>query len=72
MLEAGYFITPHCDPECCEAFGGVSTVNLGPFDTAAEAREWSQANLGEPLVPPSAASDAMWEPSTLKHRGTVH
>jgi hypothetical protein len=47
---AGYFITPHCDPDCCDAFGSVSTVDFGPFATAAKAREWSQTNLIEPAI----------------------
>jgi hypothetical protein len=42
---SGYYITPHCDPGCCQAFGGVSKVDLGPFRTADKAREWSRKNL---------------------------
>jgi hypothetical protein len=43
--KAGYFITPHCDPDCCQAFGGVAAADFGPFATAAEARKWSRTNL---------------------------
>ena len=45
---AGYFIVPHCDPDCCQAFGGVSMNDLGPFSTRIKAREWSRAYLNEP------------------------
>jgi len=45
---AGYFIVPHCDPDCCKAFGGVSMSDLGPFSTRIKAREWSRTYLTEP------------------------
>lgn len=38
----GYYIVPHCDPGCCEDFGGVSTSDLGPFTTRIKARNWSR------------------------------
>jgi hypothetical protein len=41
----GYYIVPHCDPDCCAAFGGVSKTDLGPFRTARGARDWSRGNL---------------------------
>ena len=45
---AGYFIVPHCGPDCCQAFGGVSMIDLGPFSTRIKAREWSRTYLAEP------------------------
>jgi hypothetical protein len=42
---AGHYIVPHCEPDCCDAFGGVSKIDFGPFNTAAAAREWSRNNL---------------------------
>jgi hypothetical protein len=44
---AGYYVTPHCDPDCCEAFGGISNIDIGPFRSAREARQWSRSNLAE-------------------------
>jgi hypothetical protein len=44
----GYFVVPHCDPDCCAAFGGVSTANLGPFETRIKARDWSRKYMVEP------------------------
>ena len=44
----GYFIVPHCDPDCCAAFGGISTANLGPFETRIKAREWSRTYMVDP------------------------
>ena len=44
----GYFIVPHCDPDCCAAFGGISTANLGPFETRIRARDWSRKYMVEP------------------------
>jgi hypothetical protein len=44
---AGYYVTPHCDPDCCEAFGEVSKIDIGPFRSAGEARRWSRSNLAE-------------------------
>jgi len=38
----GYYIVPHCDPGCCQDFGGISTANLGPFLTRVKARNWSR------------------------------
>lgn len=43
--EKGYYVSPHCDPDCCQAFGKVSKVDLGPFPTAAKARQWSAENM---------------------------
>ena len=45
---AGYYIVPHCGPDCCQAFGGLSVVDLGPFATRTKAREWSRTYLAEP------------------------
>lgn len=45
---AGYYIVPHCDPDCCQAFGGASTSDLGPFSTRTKARRWSRTYLTEP------------------------
>jgi hypothetical protein len=44
---AGYYIVPHCGPDCCQAFGGVSTADLGPFSTRIKARKWSRRYLVE-------------------------
>ena len=44
---SGYYVTPHCDPDCCQAFGDVSKTDMGPFRTAGEARQWSRSNLVE-------------------------
>jgi hypothetical protein len=41
----GYYIVPHCDPDCCQAFGGVSIIDFGPFPTRVRARKWSRRNL---------------------------
>jgi hypothetical protein len=45
IVRAGYYVSPHCDPDCCQAMGGVSQLHLGPFPSAAAAREWSARNL---------------------------
>jgi hypothetical protein len=45
---AGYYIVPHCSPDCCRAFGGVSLGDLGPFPTRTKARRWSRTYLTEP------------------------
>lgn len=47
VTKSGYFVTPHCDPECCAAFGGLSTADFGPFATAIAARNWSRRHLVE-------------------------
>jgi hypothetical protein len=47
VTKAGYFVTPHCDPDCCAAFGGISTADFGPFATAGAARDWSRTHLVE-------------------------
>jgi hypothetical protein len=26
---SGYYVTPHCDPDCCQAFGGISKIDMG-------------------------------------------
>ena len=44
---AGYYVTPHCDPDCCNAFGDISTTDIGPFRSKGEARRWSRDNLSE-------------------------
>jgi hypothetical protein len=48
---AGYYIVPHCSPGCCQAFGGISVANLGPFATRTKARTWSRTYLTEPIEP---------------------
>jgi hypothetical protein len=48
LAAAGYYIVPHCGPNCCQAFGGVSTIDLGPFSTRTKARTWSRTYLSEP------------------------
>jgi hypothetical protein len=45
IARTGYYVAPHCDPDCCQAMGGVSRVDLGPFPTANAARKWSVKNL---------------------------
>jgi len=45
IAHAGYYIAPHCDPDCCQIIDGVSRVDLGPFLTAKAARKWSARNL---------------------------
>jgi hypothetical protein len=45
---AGYYIVPHCGPDCCQAFGGLSVADLGPFSTRTKARQWSRTYLTEP------------------------
>ena len=47
VASAGYFIAPHCDPDCCAAFGGVAAADIGPFVSAGAARKWSQTYLAE-------------------------
>ena len=44
---AGWYVTPHCEPDCCEAFGEVSKIDIGPFRSKGEARRWSRDNLAE-------------------------
>lgn len=44
----GYFIVPHCDPDCCAAFGGIATSKLGPFKTRIKARDWSRSYMVSP------------------------
>ena len=44
----GYFIVPHCDPDCCAAFGGISALNLGPFTSRIKARDWSRKHMVDP------------------------
>lgn len=41
----GYYVKPHCDPDCCQAVGGISKADFGPFSTANAARRWSARNL---------------------------
>lgn len=47
---AGHYIVPHCDPDCCGAFGQLETLHLGPFDTFDLARQWSRTNLSTPVA----------------------
>jgi hypothetical protein len=48
LVASGYYIVPHCSPDCCQAFGGVTTNDLGPFSTRVKARAWSRKHLVEP------------------------
>jgi hypothetical protein len=41
----GYYVAPHCDPDCCGAFGGMSKSDFGPFLTPDAARTWSVKNM---------------------------
>jgi hypothetical protein len=41
----GYYVKPHCDPDCCQAIGGIAKGDFGPFSTAIAARKWSARNL---------------------------
>lgn len=45
LIQTGYYVAPHCDPECCQAFGGVSKSDFGPFLTPDAARAWSVKNM---------------------------
>jgi len=45
LTRTGYYVAPHCDPDCCGAFGGVSKSNFGPFLTPDAARTWSVKNM---------------------------
>jgi len=49
---AGYYIVPHCSPDCCRAFGGVALGDLGPFPTRTKARRWSRTYLATPTDVP--------------------
>jgi hypothetical protein len=42
---AGYYVAPYCDPDCCQAFGGISKSDFGPFLTPDDARAWSVKNM---------------------------
>ena len=45
LIHTGYYVAPHCDPECCQAFGGISKSDFGPFLTPDDARAWSVKNM---------------------------
>jgi hypothetical protein len=45
ITQEGYYVAPHCDPDCCQAFGGISKFDFGPFLTADDARTWSVKNM---------------------------
>jgi hypothetical protein len=45
LTQTGYYVAPHCDPDCCGAFGGVSKSDFGPFLTPDAARTWSVKNM---------------------------
>jgi hypothetical protein len=45
LSQEGYYITPHCEPDCCQAFGGISQYEFGPFLTSDDARTWSANNM---------------------------
>ena len=44
IVTAGFYISPHCDPDCCGMLG-ISILTMGPFRTAGAARKWSRDNL---------------------------
>jgi hypothetical protein len=44
IVAAGFYISPHCDPDCCGALG-ISILSMGPFRTAGAAQKWSRDNL---------------------------
>ena len=45
LTQAGYYVAPHCDPDCCQTFGGISKSDFGPFLTPDDARAWSVKNM---------------------------
>jgi hypothetical protein len=44
VVAAGFYVTPHCAPDCCAALG-ITILAMGPFLSARDARKWSRANL---------------------------
>ena len=44
----GYYIVLHCEPDCCQAFGGSHENERGPFATRVKAHNWSRMYLVEP------------------------
>jgi hypothetical protein len=44
-VHPGYYVKPHCDPDCCQAIGNIPKADFGPFSTAIAARKWSARNL---------------------------
>jgi hypothetical protein len=44
-VHPGYYVKPHCDPDCCQAIGNIPKADFGPFSTAVAARKWSARNL---------------------------
>jgi hypothetical protein len=44
ILTTGFYIAPHCDPDCCGTLG-ISILSLGPFRSASAARTWPGDNL---------------------------
>jgi hypothetical protein len=46
ILTAGYYVSPHCGPDCCGALG-ISILSMGPFRSAGAARKWSRSNLAK-------------------------
>ena len=44
IVRAGFYIRPHCDPDCCAALG-ITILAMGPFLSTGEARKWSRKNL---------------------------
>lgn len=44
IVTAGFYISPHCDPDCCGALG-ISILLMGPFRSAGDAQKWSRNNL---------------------------
>lgn len=47
---AGYYIVPHCSPNCSHGFGSHSAIDLGPFSTPIKARNWSRKHLVVPAM----------------------
>jgi len=44
ILTAGYYVSPHCEPDCCGTLG-ISILSMGPFRSAGAARKWSRNSL---------------------------
>jgi hypothetical protein len=45
LTQAGYYVAPHCEPDCCQAVGGISRFDFGRFLTPDDARTWSVTNM---------------------------
>jgi hypothetical protein len=45
LTQAGYYVAPHGGPDCCQALGGISRFDFGPFLTPDGARTWLVKNM---------------------------